>query len=107
MAKRRGKKQSESKIKDVDWISQMPIVPNTCVDLKALFVTLLGIVEKFRDFVEYLTLVITEGGELADEAYIKHLRICKEFEESMEQMDNDEEDMGIEAIMKLICSHIV
>ena len=38
---------------DVSWISKMPIVPNTCVDLQELFVIVLGIVGNFRPFVEY------------------------------------------------------
>lgn len=97
------KKQDQNE----DWSSQMLIVPNTGVDFGKLFMILLGIVENFRDFVEYLTLVITEGGSLTDEAYNKHLEICKENEESMRQMDDEEEDMGIEAIMKLIYLHIL
>lgn len=101
------KKQNGNEIKNEDWSSQMLIVPNTCVDLRQLFVALLGIVKNFRDFVEYLTLVITEGGYLTDDAYNQHLKICKESEESMRQMDNDEQDMGIEAIMKLIYLHIL
>ena len=56
------KEKSEDERMHVDWISEMPIVPNTCVDLQELFVIILGLVDNFRTFVEYLTLVIAEGG---------------------------------------------
>ena len=52
-------------------IQEMPIVPNTCVDLQELFVIVLGIVGNFRPFVEYLMLIIDEGGKLTDTAYDK------------------------------------
>lgn len=49
--------QKKEKNKDermhVDWISEMPIVPNTCVDLQELLVIILGLVDNFRTFVEY------------------------------------------------------
>ena len=61
----------------VDWTSEMPIVPNTCVDLQELFVIILGLVDNFRTFVEYLTLVIAEGGQLTDDAYKKYLTECE------------------------------
>ena len=83
------------------------IIPNTGVDLQVLFTILLGVVENFKDLVEYLTLVISEGGELSDEAYMEHLRICKEFEEHINQDSDDKEDMGIEKIMELIYSYIL
>lgn len=63
------KEKSEDERMHVDWISEMPIVPNTCVDLQELFVIILGLVDNFRTFVEYLTLVIAEGGQLTDDAY--------------------------------------
>ena len=52
----------------------MPIVPNTCVDLQELLVIILGLVDNFRTFVEYLILVIVEGGQLTDDAYKKYLK---------------------------------
>ena len=70
-----------------------------------LFTILLGVVENFKDLVEYLTLVISEGGELSDEAYMEHLRICKKFEEHINQDSDDKEDMGIEKIMELNIIH--
>lgn len=63
----------------VDWISEMPIVPNTCVDLQELFVIILDLVDNFRTFVKYLTLVIVEGGQLTDDAYNKYLKECEKF----------------------------
>lgn len=83
------------------------IIPNTGVDLQVLFTTLLGIIENFKDLVEYLTLVISEGCKLSDESYMEYLRTCKKFEEHINQDNDDKEDMGIEKIMKLIYSYIL
>lgn len=81
-------------------------VPNTCVDLGALLEIILGIAENFKDFVEYLTLVITEGGQLTDDAYEMHLKICKKFEKNFDDKLDEETDT-MRLIMKLIYLHIL
>ena len=103
--------QKKEKNKDermhVDWISEMPIVPNTCVDLQELLVIILGLVDNFRTFVEYLTLVIVEGGQLTDDAYKKYLKEREKTQKNMEEWDNNEGDMDIKAMMKFVYSHIL
>ena len=39
-----------------------------------------GLVDNFRTFVEYLTLVIAEGGQLTDDAYKKYLTECEKVQ---------------------------
>ena len=101
------KEKSEDERMHVDWISEMPIVPNTCVDLQELFVIILGLVDNFRTFVEYLTLVIAEGGQLTDDAYKKYLTECEKVQKNMEEWDNNEGDMDMKAMMKFVYSHIL
>jgi len=93
------------------WQKNLPyiekqIVPNTCVKLDALWEALVRISESFRDFVYYLTLVITVGGQLTDEAYINHLDICKKFENKLDDNVDDEID-PIKRIMNRIYLHIL
>ena len=101
------KEKSEDERMHVDWISEMPIVPNTCVDLQELFVIILGLVDNFRTFVEYLTLVIADGGQLTDDAYKKYLTECEKVQKNMEEWDNNEGDMDMKAMMKFVYSHIL
>ena len=101
------KEKSEDERMHVDWISEMPIVPNTCVDLQELFVIILGLVDNFRTFVEYLILVIVEGGQLTDDAYKKYLTECEKVQKNMEEWDNNEGDMDMKAMMKFVYSHIL
>lgn len=81
-------------------------VPNTCVNLGALLKIILGIAENFKDFVEFLTLVITEGGQLTDDAYEMHLKICKNFEKNLDDKLDEETD-PMKLIMKLIYLYIL
>ena len=92
---------------DVSWISKMPIVPNTCVDLQELFVIVLGIVGNFRPFVEYLMLIIDEGGKLTDTAYNNFFEKHKKVQEDIMERDNNKEDLDIKEIMKIIHSYIL
>lgn len=101
------KEKSEDERMHVDWISEMPIVPNTCVDLQELFVIILDLVDNFRTFVKYLTLVIVEGGQLTDDAYNKYLKECEKVQKNMEEWDNNEGDMDMKAMMKFVYSHIL
>ena len=80
---------------DVSWISKMPIVPNTCVDLQELFVIVLGIVGNFRPFVEYLMLIIDEGGKLTDTAYNNFFEKHKKVQEDIMERDNNKEDLDV------------
>ena len=73
----------------------MPIVPNTCVDLQELFVIVLGIVGNFRPFVEYLMLIIDEGGKLTDTAYNNFFEKHKKVQEDIMERDNNKEDLDI------------
>lgn len=81
-------------------------VPNTCVKLESLFRLILEISENFRDFVEYLTLVITEGGELADDCYEEYLKTCKNFEKMLDDKREDEPD-PLRRIIRLINLYIL
>ena len=92
---------------DVSWISKMQIVPNTCVDLQELFVIVLGIVGNFRPFVEYLMLIIDEGGKLTDTAYNNFFEKHKKVQEDIMERDNNKEDLDIKEIMKIIHSYIL
>mgnify|MGYP000057089444 FL=1 len=85
----------------------MPIVPNTCVDLQELFVIVLGIVGNFRPFVEYLMLIIDEGGKLTDTAYNNFFEKHKKVQEDIMERDNNKEDLDIKEIMKIIHSYIL
>ena len=98
------KKKNKDERMHVDWISEMSIVPNTCVDLQELLVIILGLVDNFRTFVEYLTLVIVEGGQLTDDAYKKYLKEREKTQKNMEEWDNNEGDMDIKAMMKFVYS---
>lgn len=82
------------------------IVPNTCVDIHALWEMLLGVVENFRDLVEYLVLLLTVGGELTDKAYESHLQICKSFENKLYDKIPIEPD-PLKRIMNIINLHIL
>lgn len=81
-------------------------VPNTCVDLGALLEIVLGIAKNFKDFVEFLTLVIIEGGQLTDDAYEMHLKICKNFEKNLDDKLDEETD-PMKLIMKWIYLYIL
>lgn len=67
-------------------------VPNTCIKLDSLFNLILGITDHFRDFVEYLILVITEGVKLSDDYYEAHIKICKNFEKKLDDKIEEEPD---------------
>ena len=63
--------------------------------------------DNFRTFVEYLTLVIVEGGQLTDDAYEKYLKECEEAQKNMEKWDVHEGNMDMKAMMKFVYLHIL
>lgn len=85
-------------------IEDKSIVPNTCVDLEALYKLTVGIATNFRNFVEFLTLVRTEGGELTDKCYKEYL---KSVDENRLLSDDDERLEPIHQIMDIIYSYIL
>ena len=101
------KEKSEDERMCIDRTVEMLIVPNTCVDLQELFVIILGLVDNFRTCVEYLTLVIVEGGQLTDDAYEKYLKECEEAQKNMEKWDVHEGNMDMKAMMKFVYLHIL
>lgn len=78
------------------------IVPNTCVNLYSLFEIILKIAENFKYFVEFLILIISEGGELSDINYEAHLKAYKNPEENL----NNEAD-PLKQAMQFIYSHVL
>lgn len=77
------------------------IVPNTCVNLYSLFEIILKIAENFKYFVEFLILIISEGGELSDINYETHLKAYKNPKENL----NNEAD-PLKKAMQFIYSHV-
>lgn len=80
-------------------------VPNTCVDLYELWKVLIGATVNFKSLVEYLELILTEGGELTDEAYEHHLMMCNKYENKLKDRIDEEDSM--KKILKLINLYIL
>lgn len=77
-------------------------VPNTCVDIEALFKVLCGVIENFKELLYYLTICINEGESVTDEGFAGFRSIDCHFDEE----DDDELD-PLEKIMSIIYSKII
>lgn len=81
------------------------IVPNTCVDLIALW-KILWEMKNFRDFVEYLTLIIIDREQLSDENYIHYLQSSNYFEKKLDTEISVETD-SLKKFMKSLRLYII
>lgn len=80
------------------------IVPNTCVDIDALYKVLCGIINNFRELIYYLNLCIDENHEPTDEGFEYFMNYPLSYDEEKEE--TTEED-PIKIIVDFIFQNIL
>lgn len=88
---------------DMDISLNKNTVPNTCVDIRALFEILIGIIVHFKELLYYLTICIETGEGVTEEGF-------ERFRKADDHLKNDKVDDDldpIEKIMSIIFSEII